>query len=292
MDLVVNQFVTHQLPRNAVTFAAFRDFPPGLTVESYYELLAKLSDKDLSRFGNDLSRGHDRWTDGHTGPGGQRLVDALEEIVHDALRRSERDGSFENLAGHLKRSLLRDRFSTAGATDWRRALRLFSARALRIGVKSSNQRESRRYGVERTHWDGPIVPGLRRGRRPALAVAIDTSGSISLETLGRLFHEVSRIVATGATVHVVECDNEAQRDYPWTGVLPTQSKGGGGTNFDPVFYWLRAAGRRFNLSGVIYLTDGHADRPHVRPPCPVLWAVTATGTHANLAFGPSITLTL
>lgn len=290
MDLVVNEFVSHALPRGAVTLASFRDFPAGLTVESYYELLTKIPDEELGRFGRDVSRGHHRWTDEGTDESGRRLVDALDEIVTQALRRAERDGSFDSLSKHLRLSLLRGRLSPAGATDWRRALRLFAARALRTGVRATNQRESRRYGASTGDWRGPIVPGLRRGHRPSLVVAIDTSGSIPIETVGRFYEEVGRIVAAGATVNVLECDLAVQHTYPWTGVPPTHSTGGGGTSFDPVFRWLINEGRRLNLSGCVYLTDGHAPRPQVRPPCPVLWVITANGTNVNTAYGPSLSL--
>lgn len=290
MDLVVNQYVTHPLPRGAVTLAAFKDFPSGGTVESYYSMLAKLPDEELARFGRDVSRGHDRWNDTHTDENGRRLVDALDEIVSEALRRAERDGSFDSLSKPLRLSLLRGRLSPAGATDWRRALHLFTARALRAGVRATNQRESRRYGASEGDWRGPIVPGLRHGRRPSLAVAVDTSGSIPIDTVGRFYEEVGRIVAAGATVHIIECDLAVQRTYPWTGVPPTHSMGGGGTNFDPVFRWLINEGRRLNLSGCVYITDGHAPRPLVRSPVPVLWAITATGTSVNTAFGPSVSL--
>ena len=289
-DLVVNQFVSHALPRGAVTLAAFNDFPAGLTDASYYALLAKIADEELARFGRDVSRGHDRWSAPHTDENGRRLADVLDETVCEALRQAERDGSFESLARPLRLSLLRGRLSPSGTTDWRRALRLFSARALRTGVRATNQRESRRYGATEGDWRGPIVPGLRRGRRPSLAVAIDTSGSIPIETVGRFFEEVARIVAAGATVYVIECDLEVRRTYPWTGIPPTHSMGGGGTNFDPAFHWLNNEGRRLDLAGVIYLTDGHAPRPLVRPPCPVLWAITANGTNAHVAFGPFIAL--
>jgi predicted metal-dependent peptidase len=123
-----------------------------------------------------------------------------------------------------------------------------------------------------------------------LAVAVDTSGSIPIDTVGRFYEEVARIAAAGATVHVIECDLVVQRTYLWTGVPPEHSKGGGGTNFDPVFAWLRDEGRHMNLSGCVYLTDGHAPPPLVRPPCPVLWAITANGTTVNTAFGPSLSL--
>jgi predicted metal-dependent peptidase len=116
-DLVVNQFVTHALPRGAVTLAAFKDFPAGLTVESYYALLAKIPDEELAKFGRDVSRGHDRWSAPHTDENGRHVVDALDDIVTEALRRAERDGSFERLSKPLRQSLLRGRLSPSGATD-------------------------------------------------------------------------------------------------------------------------------------------------------------------------------
>lgn len=281
MDLVVNQFVSHPLPRGAVTLGLF-GFQPNLSAEEYYKLLKALPGDAFEKVKGDPSLGHGRWKD--TG------ADRFDEIVDRALRRAQLDGSFNALGKSLRETLIMGRFAPSAATGWRRALRIFNARAQRNAARATNNRESRRYGSFVNDWRGPIVPGLRRTGRPTLAVAIDTSGSISPETVNRFYRELACIVRTGASVHVIECDLAVQRDYPWTGETPKRYAGGGGTSFDPVFRWLDKEGRRLNIAGCVYLTDGQAQRPIVRPPCPVLWAITPDGTPVNTDFGPAVML--
>ena len=57
-------------------------------------------------------------------------------------------------------------------------------------------------------------------------------------------------------VKVIECDAEIQRVYDYKGHLPKNS-GGRGTDFDPVFAFLRS-NRLVNHDACIYLTDGHS----------------------------------
>ena len=123
-----------------------------------------------------------------------------------------------------------------------------------------------------------------------MAVAIDTSGSIETHTLADFFLQIGAIATAGADVIVVECDAQVQRSYPWKGVVPDAVNGRGGTEFDPVFKWLREEGVRRGVTGCVYLTDGHGPRPTVRPPCPVLWVLTPGGTSAHTAFGPAIAM--
>ena len=72
---------------------------------------------------------------------------------------------------------------------------------------------------------------------------------------------------------MIECDCEVGRTYPYRGQTPTDLSGGGGTAFDPVFQYVRGR-RQERFDGIIYLTDGYASRPEVRPPCRVLWVIT------------------
>ena len=53
-----------------------------------------------------------------------------------------------------------------------------------------------------------------------LAVAIDTSGSISIEHLNMFFSEIHGIWRQGAEVVVIESDSKVQRYYPYKGKLP------------------------------------------------------------------------
>ena len=61
-------------------------------------------------------------------------------------------------------------------------------------------------------------------------------------------------------------------------------KGGGGTDFDPVFTYIKK--NRFKrFDGCIYLTDGYASEPKVVPPCKVFWLLTPEGSADALKFG-------
>ena len=83
---------------------------------------------------------------------------------------------------------------------------------------------------------------------------------------------------------------EVQRTYNYNGHLPTEVAGRGGTVFDPVFTFLRS-NRLTRYDGCIYLTDGDASEPTIRPPCPLLWVITANGTTGDhLKFGRIIKL--
>lgn len=94
----------------------------------------------------------------------------------------------------------------------------------------------------------------------------------------------------GAEIRIIECDAVVQRTYRYTGKLPRTVSGRGGTVFNPVFQWLRD--QRFErFDGCIYLTDGEAAAPTIKPPCKLLWIVTSNGQIGDhLKFGRSIQL--
>ncbi len=292
-DLVVNQHVGHRLPASAVTIKRL-GLPCDLTVEAYYDRLNDRSDAALAGLVGEPELGHDRWGvadgGGEGDSDGKRFRDLLSALREDAIERGVRDGTFGALPGGLRDAIAGRRQRFTADPFWKQALRLFSQRTARAGIRSTTQRESRRYGADRVGWAGPIVPGLRRRRIPSLLVAIDTSGSIHPDLFSLFFEQIGRLVASGARVHVVECDCIVQRDYPWTGVVPTYARGGGGTSFDPVFTWLRGPGKSLGIGGCVYLTDGEAAPPTVRPPCPLLWVITPGGTRESTRFGPAVAM--
>ena len=128
----------------------------------------------------------------------------------------------------------------------------------------TSQRTSKRFGT---------FPGVRVRRLRRIAVVLDTSGSIETEVIEMFFAEIRAIWRSGASVEVIECDAQVQRSYPFDGRAPTEVKGRGGTDYDPAFEWLRARGRG-KFDACIYLTDGFAPKPKVRPPCPLLWVLS------------------
>ncbi|QPN66568.1 VWA-like domain-containing protein [Synechococcus sp. CBW1006] len=297
-DLVVNQLVhPWPLPASAITLASFPQLQlrPGKSVEHYYRRLEQQC-RQASGFESTLRRlcdgspsDHGHWAaaggEGFSNPGSSEVMDAgkplapelseqLTRIFEEAFNRQVQrararlsDRQWGDLPGSI-RSLVESAAKQATATvDWKRALRLFASAGYRTRVVATTRRRSKRFGT---------YPGVRISRERSLAVVVDTSGSIGPQTLALFFAEIDRISHTGADILVIECDAAVGSTYTYRGVPPSQVHGGGGTAFNPAFRWLREESRK-RYDGCIYLTDGYADAPTVRPPCRLLWVISPDG---------------
>src|SRR5262249_40573193 len=134
--------------------------------------------------------------------------------------------------------------------DWRAILREFiSARA------PSDYRWSppnRRYVAA-----GLYLPSVHRTGLGEIVVAIDTSGSIARSELEQFAGELTAISeeAQPETLHVVYCDSAVQSVQEFTRgeAIKVEAKGGGGTDFRPVFDWVTE--QNIQPTCLIYLTD-------------------------------------
>ncbi len=164
--------------------------------------------------------------------------------------------------------------------DWKRVIRIFCASSGRSKIRHTMRRISKRYGTR---------PGIKVQRLQRLLVAVDTSGSIDQEMIEAFFAEIHAVWKAGATVHVVECDAEVQRDYRYAGKPPREVAGGGGTEFEPVFEWMLT---QAPFDGCLYITDGYGPAPTTRPRCKLLWVVTDDDNAKPevLPFGPTVKL--
>ncbi|MCG6877306.1 MAG: VWA-like domain-containing protein [Betaproteobacteria bacterium] len=134
----------------------------------------------------------------------------------------------------------------------------------------SFQRRSRREGPA-------ILPGLASGG-VTLALALDTSGSISPQDFGDFLAEVDALKGqVRARVTLLACDTELVPGAPWRFeaweplALPPGLGGGGGTRFTPVFDWLAEEPAR--PDALLYFTDALGEFPPLAPSYPVLWLV-------------------
>jgi predicted metal-dependent peptidase len=132
-------------------------------------------------------------------------------------------------------------------------------------------------------------PGIRIRRERRIAVVIDTSGSIDEASLGLFFGEIHGIWKTGAELLILECDAQVQRSYPYQGRTPTLVQGGGGTDFDPAFEWIKRP-EHGKFDACIYLTDGYGPKPKTRISCPVLWVLVSDLTAVDHLPGRVISL--
>ena len=296
-DLVVNQYLEPwpSLP-DAFTLELLDEGGVWMnrdeSVEYYYEELLKILEQNEGGDGDEgesdgvggmlqesmsatSQRGDHQFWDNQS-------ADDAEQNQHDEMMRqaAQRSQDWGKLPGPLQQLINAMLERREPQVDWRRSLRLFAACSGRTRVTHTMKRRSKRYGTR---------PGTRIKRYSKLAIALDTSGSVDDDTLSTFFSEIHSIWKHGAEVVIIECDAEVQQTYPYRGQTPQDVAGRGGTAFDPVFEHLNQ-NRQQQFDGCIYLTDGWADTPEVRPPCKVLWVICSDGTDEYVNFGPAIQL--
>lgn len=122
------------------------------------------------------------------------------------------------------------------------------------------------YGVGK-----PVLPALR-APVPRVAVVTDTSGSMGEEELKEGLSECHGILkAVGAQVDFIACDaaiQAAKKVRTWQEAAKLL-KGGGGTDFVPIFEHLSLQRPRPDV--VVIITDGMGPAPVEEPPYKVIW---------------------
>lgn len=156
---------------------------------------------------------------------------------------------------------------------WTTLLRDFVERTARNDFNWS--RPNQRYATT-----GIILPSLINDQLPDIVIAIDTSGSISNEQLNKFANEVSNVLEAYETkITVIFCDAAVQKVQEFSRVdlpLKLEPKGGGGTDFRPVFKYVEKNG--ITPACLIYLTDLYGTFPESTPEYPMLWVATSKKT--------------
>ncbi|HHV72765.1 MAG TPA: hypothetical protein GXX38_09190 [Clostridia bacterium] len=296
-DFVANQLVSYPLPKIALKVEN-HDLPLGLAVEEYYELLKKKENrgkggrsegKASQEIQNDLgtTNGEMRQTS-QTSEGGEQeenedlnekykylhttwddsdelgseLAEALvKEMVKDAYAKSR--GEIPQSISHFVKNLVDSRL------NWKKIMRMFIARSRAHNRKPTWKKVNRRFPEEN--------PGYKKDYYSNLLVAIDTSGSISSRELSQFAAEIERIQQSKSKITVVECDAAIQKVYELKkkADLDLHFHGRGGTNFNPVFDYVRKS--KIKPDAIIYLTDGFGPAPQKPFPIPTLWVITEKG---------------
>lgn len=162
---------------------------------------------------------------------------------------------------------------------WREVLQRFVNQCARNDY--SWRRPSARYFSR-----GIILPSLYSEQLPPIVVAVDTSGSISQADLQQFASEIDEIVGQyNATVNVLYCDSmiAGEEEFtPETRPVRLHAKGGGGTDFAPVFKHVEAMPD--SPACIVYLTDMCCSSFGDDPGCPVLWVATEGKKH-KVPFG-------
>lgn len=136
-------------------------------------------------------------------------------------------------------------------------------------------------------YDDIIMPDLRNNIVGNVVIAVDTSGSISHGQLSQFAAELKKVSHLVNETTVITCDasvHEVVKLYQMDSFLKKiKFKGGGGTNFTPVFDYIE----KYNLSPevMIYLTDSYGTFPKLKPNYPVIWILTHEEQIKNVPWG-------
>ncbi len=116
-----------------------------------------------------------------------------------------------------------------------------------------------------------------------IVVAIDTSGSVSVEELKEMLSEVESIRETfkPEKLTILDCDSKIHNEFKidkYDNILDLQFKGNGGTSFQPVIDYCD----KRSPEVLIYFTDLYADDVEPVGDYPILWICTSNHTPATI----------
>lgn len=270
-DFAVNPLLVEEgltPPAEAVVHDVYR----GMAAEEIYPCLGdRLDDQTLDDH---------LWADDEGGQGGAppqeqpqslsaRERDQLEQQwrrhLAAAAQRAREAGKLSGQMGRLVDAAL------APQVSWRALLAQYLSQVAREDY--SYQRPNRRGGGA----GEAILPSLR-SRAGELVVALDISGSVGEGDLAQFVGELNAIKGTlPVRITLLACDAALAPGGPWVFepwqglALPQKFAGGGGTDFNPVFDWVRSADAR--PDALIYFTDADGGFPAEAPDYPVVWLV-------------------
>lgn len=229
--------------------------------------------------GNDSQNGKDGKDGNSSGGSKDSLRDEWERRIISAAQAAKALGQ-GNLPANLQR-IIDER--CAQRIDWRNEMADFVRNI--ISTRNDWTRSSRK-----NSFMPVIMPRKKIDSFSTILAARDTSGSITDEILGSFNCLLESLVAEmGCQLILVDCDADIQEIYRLEKgcVLPSIAKGGGGTDFRPVFNLiekLKEEGE--DIAGIVYLTDLMGTHVDVSPEIPTLWLSTTKDSQAP--FGRTI----
>lgn len=208
-----------------------------------------------------------------------RIALTLSSLTGVSGTGSYGNGSKGNSSGELSEELT---IRNTGTYDFTHFLKQFA----RQGEEIKTDIESfdyipYLYGLE--HYGNiPLIEHLEYqevNRLEELVIAIDTSGSCSLDTVRKFMEETYSILSNHENffrkmnIYVIQCDSFIQdmahitSEQDWQDYLKNLTiHGRGGTDFRPVFEYveeLRAKKELKDLKGLLYFTDGDGIYPEI-----------------------------
>ena len=249
---------------------------------------------------------------------GQSLFDSIPSAIGEVWDATTEDGEpmneaeMQELKGEIQRAVsMADKLhgmssegtsSGRGMAESNQDVSVDWKDTLRDLLQSTNSDDPSWSRLHRNHsWRGINLPSkVRSPQGGELAIAIDTSGSVSQHELNVFATEIQAMAEDCGLdkIRVCYCDTVVRKNQQgeWWDIyeldqgddLELQVRGGGGTLFDPPFNLFNDHSDDVDdVQAIVYFTDGWGEvSPEVEPDVPVFWAVTEKSSYSeNLAFG-------
>lgn len=278
-DIVINGMIVAEgltLPAGGLRDTRLENF----TVEEVYEILQR-EDLYLDLPWQDLIDADEGDDDGPSHPA--RTTAGLASHWRNAQQQAQ-------LAGRLK---------GRGDTPAGMSREVRSLAAARLDWRAYLSRYLVRTPTDYAEWDRRFV-GQKlylealSGESVHVAIAVDTSGSVTDDVLGVFIGEVTGIIAAYPHIRcdLYYIDAALHGPFPLTDRGPIVTpRGGGGTDFRPFFRHIAATCDPLSNTVLVYLTDGWGIFPESPPTFPVLWVVQAGGRDIEeFPFGEAVRL--
>ena len=177
----------------------------------------------------------------------KKELSEMDKKVVEEVCKSARMRSWGTMSGDMVEYL--DRLTKDKALNWRQLLRRYTSNWTwgkgPIRFRTWSKRNRRQLPL----------PGYKRPHNE-LVVAVDTSGSIDQEYFQMFFNEIETIAKDKSKLTIIECDteiNKIYKNYKRGDYRKIKLVGRGGTNFGPVFDWMKENKKEKSL--LIYFTD-------------------------------------
>jgi len=297
-DLKVNIEIEHdsdiQLPPKAIVSDQYGDsysFSGGKitnvsekSAENCYTIIRKLmkkppeSHKDLIIGGP----GSDGKSDKDLEKIGIKPVNAKEAGVLARGWQSRVYSASQTAKGDMPAGVARELFKLEHSEiAWNQILK---QRLRKLSVKHTWKKPSKRYLPF-------YFPGRAKNEGIKIVAAIDTSGSMSQEDISKAVSELYGLMRTFQFLElwITDCDAEVYnaKKVRQTDLASLLLKGGGGTDFRPVFNWIKKE-HRDDIDSLCFFTDLYGDFPSKKPPYETFW-ITDTQDY-KVPFGRKLLL--
>ena len=213
-----------------------------------------------------INKTHDIWNESD---------DIEEEVMKEFTKKYSENSQRGEIPSYIN-ELIKNLSITKGEIHWSIYLKQL-IKTLESNKKKTITRKSRRQ-PQRLDLRGEL-----RNHKSKIAVAIDTSGSISNEEFKQAIKEITSMIKYhNQEITIIECDDEIRKVYKLKSYKDIQerNKKRGATKFTPVFEYLNK--HKFDL--LIYFTDGEGeDRLNIIPRgYKILWIISGKGKNLSL----------